>query len=114
MTLSAQGATGGVAIGIGFASKGAPCTVTDDLRVAVYDHGGVPLLGMAANPASFSTGFTVGAQPVTRVVTWSNWCAAPGTFTAAIAVGAASATAAIAAPPRCDAPSQKSALALHP
>ena len=114
VSASAQGATGSVAISIRFKAKGEPCTVGEPLVVALFDRGGNPLLGIASNPATFPTGFVAGAEGVTRVVTWSNWCAAPGTFSASVAAGGPVVFVPIAAPPRCDAPSQKSALSLHP
>jgi hypothetical protein len=113
ISATAQAAAGSVAISILLQSKGAPCTVSEPIVATVYDRGGVPLLGMASNPASFPTGFVTSAEGLTRVVTWSNWCAAPGTFSASVSVGGAPVLVPIAGPPRCDAPSQKSALALR-
>jgi hypothetical protein len=114
VSAAAQAAAGSVAISILLQSRGAPCTVSEPIVATVYDRGGVPLLGVASNPASFPSGFVTGAEGVTRVVTWSNWCAAPGTFSATVSLGGAPVLVPIAGPPRCDAPSQKSALALRP
>lgn len=108
-------AGGAVAITVQVKSKGEACTVSDSLIAGISDRGGVPLLGMAANPATFPV--LVVATPAGAVagrVLWSNWCAAPGTFNVSLAIGAARALVQIGGPPSCTGPSQKSTIGFGP
>ncbi len=107
---TAQAANGSIAINLEFTvpTTGAPCTYAGPIKVTMLDSGGVPLLGMAENPATATVNGPAAA------FTWRNWCAAPGTFRASVTAGNATTLIGIPGPPQCTAPRDKSTVTLVP
>ena len=105
---TAQASGGAIAITLKFSvlETGAACVYSGPVKVTLLDSGGVPLLGMAENPVTFTA-----ASP-TLLLSWRNWCAAPGTFRASVSAGNATTLVGFAGPPSCTAPKEKSMLSL--
>jgi len=105
---TAQPSGGAIAITLRFsvAANGPSCVYSGPVKVTLLDSGGIPLLGMAENPVTFT------AASDTLLLSWRNWCAAPGAFRANVSAGNTTTLVGIQAPPACTGPKEKSLLSL--
>ena len=109
MALSAQGATGNVALAVVFRNHGAPCQLAGALTLSISGQSGAAL-PIQGNAEAVPLNIVVGNVEASATFMWSNWCGSERQFVVSAVMGGKSARLDQAIAPRCDAASAPSQL----